>query len=146
MKPHVFTGQHLRPVNRPGSRLRLISLTPLIDVVTFVLHIFFMPAGRLAASDPLGIVPPKSSSDAPPRKQETAVFAAVDGRFALNGETIDESDLKTSVAQRMAAASAEDLHLRAAGRAKATRIVAIMEKLRKAGVEKLRQPTVPVGR
>ena len=131
----------VRPPTRKNEEERIL---PLINVV-FLLLIFFMLAGRLAASDPLGIAPPKSSSDAPARKQEIVVFAAADGRLALDNKMINEADLKTAVAERMTAGNAEEVHLRADGRALATRIVMIMEKLREAGVEKLRLLTVPEG-
>ena len=43
MNPHISRGQHSGLVNRQRSRRRLISLTPLIDVV-FILLVFFMLA------------------------------------------------------------------------------------------------------
>ena len=120
-------------------------ILPLINVV-FLLLIFFMLAGRLTASDPFGIAPPASSSDTPVQKQAIVVFAAEDGRVALDGEMINEAELKAAVAGRMLATDVSELYLRADGRARATRVVAIMEKLREAGVEKLHLLTVPRGR
>ena len=120
-------------------------ILPLINVV-FLLLIFFMLAGRLAASDPFGIAPPASSSGTPAQNQEIVVFAAQDGRIALDGEMIDEAELKSAVAKRMAGAGVPELYLRADGRASATRVVAIMETLREAGVERLHLLTVPRGR
>ena len=43
MHPHVSVAQLSEQVNRPGRRRRLISLTPLIDIV-FILLVFFMLA------------------------------------------------------------------------------------------------------
>lgn len=132
-------------IRRPRQKSEEEQILPLVNIV-FLLLIFLMLAGRLAASDPLGIVPPESSSDALATMQEIVVFAAMDGRLALNGETIEESDLKTAVEKRMKTASTGELYLRADGRAQAKWIVTIIEKLKEAGVKKLRLLTVPVER
>ena len=132
-------------IQPPRTKRDEERILPLINVV-FLLLIFFMLAGRLAAPDPFGIAPPASSSGTPAQKQKIVVFAAQDGRIALDGEMIDEAELKAAVAKRMKATGASELYLRADGRASATRVVAIMETLREAGVERLRLLTVPRGR
>jgi biopolymer transport protein ExbD len=117
-------------------------ILPLVNVV-FLLLIFFMLAGRLAASDPFRIEPPRSTSEGLVEPQETLVLLGADGRLALDGEMLDEAALKAAVAARMASAAPPRVRLKADGHAEATRVVAVMELLRAAGVERLKLLTVP---
>ncbi|MBL26267.1 MAG: biopolymer transporter ExbD [Rhodospirillaceae bacterium] len=120
-------------------------ILPLINVV-FLLLIFFMIAGRLASSDPFNIEPPQSASEGPPEAQEMVVLVGADGDLALDGEIMDETTLEAAVAERMAAEDVPPLRLKADGRADATKVVAVMELLREAGVESLRLLTIPEAR
>ena len=68
-----------------------------------------------------------------------------DGRLALDGEVMEEPALKTALAARLAGEAGVRVRLKADGRAEATRVVAVMELLREAGVERLKLLTVPEG-
>ncbi|MGF1609917.1 MAG: ExbD/TolR family protein [Kiloniellales bacterium] len=125
---------------RPKSHEERIL--PLVNVV-FLLLIFFMLAGRLAASDPFRIEPPRSTSEGLVEPQETLVLVGADGRLALDGATIDEAALKAAVAERMSSETPPRVRLKADGQAEATRVVTVMELLREAGVERLKLLTVP---
>ena len=105
-------------------------ILPLINVV-FLLLIFFMLAGHLAASDPFEIAPPRSASD--------------DGRLALDGVEIEEAGLVALVAVRVAESASLRVQFKADGRSDATQAVAIMEQLREAGVKRLKLLTVSDG-
>ena len=63
-------------------------ILPLINIV-FLLLIFFMVAGRLAASDPFPIVPPHSSSEGMVDTRDLAVFVAADGRTLRVSATLE---------------------------------------------------------
>ena len=91
----------------------------LINIV-FLLLIFFMLAGRLAASDPFNVEP-------------------------LDGDIVDEATLGTLVAERLPkdGATTARIRLKADGGAQAERVVAVMELLRDAGVSKLTLLTTP---
>ncbi len=117
-------------------------ILPLINVV-FLLLIFFMLAGRLAASDPFQIAPPESASEGASAARDLVVLVGADGRLALDGAVMDEAALRTALADRLSAGEDMKLHLKADGNAQATRVVAVMELLREAGVEKLKLLTVP---
>ena len=117
-------------------------ILPLINVV-FLLLIFFMLAGRLAASDPFQIAPPRSASEGPSAAQDVIVLVGADGRLALDGVIMDETALTSALVARLSDNKATKLHLKADGRAEATRVVAVMELLREVGVEKLKLLTVP---
>jgi len=122
----------------------MISLTPLIDVV-FIILIFFMLAGKLSASDPFEVVPPHSLSEGPPVQQDSLVLVGADGRLALDGVVMEGPALKATLAERLAGADEVRVRLKADGCAEAARVVAVMELLREAGVERLKLLTVPEG-
>ena len=117
---------------------------PLINVV-FLLLIFFMLAGKLSASDPFQVEPPRSLSEGPPTPQDSLVLVGADGRLALDGEIMEGPALKAALAARLAGEAEVRVRLKADGRAEATRVVAVMELLREAGVERLKLLTVPEG-
>jgi len=119
-------------------------ILPLINVV-FLLLIFFMLAGRLTAGDPFEIAPPRSASEGPARAKEPLVMVGADGRLALDGSVLDEATLKAAVAERVSGDVDARVRLKADGRADATQVVAVMELLRQAGVERLRLLTVAEG-
>ena len=119
-------------------------ILPLINVV-FLLLIFFMLAGKLSASDPFEVAPPRSISEGPPAAQDVLVLVGADGRLALDGEMVDGPALKALLAERLTAAAKVRVRLKADGRAEATRVVAVMELLREAGVKRLKLLTLPAG-
>ncbi|HIC81183.1 MAG TPA: biopolymer transporter ExbD [Kiloniellaceae bacterium] len=116
-------------------------ILPLINIV-FLLLIFFMLAGRFSATDPFQITPPQSVSEGPAATQDLVVQMAADGRLAVNGVLLDESALEAQVAQHLAAAENLQVRLKADGGAAAVQVVAVMELLREAGVERLQLLTV----
>lgn len=116
---------------------------PLINVV-FLLLIFFMVAGRLAASDRFSIEPPASASDAQPSR-ELLVLVGTDGRLAVDGELVETSGLRAAVTDYLADNEEARVRVKADGRVAATRVVAIMERLRAAGAERIDLLTVPEG-
>jgi len=115
-------------------------ILPLINVV-FLLLIFFMLAGRIAASDPYPIEPPLSGSQAAPGRQDALVLLGADGRLALDGEPVGRDDLGAAIARRLEEGAR--VRLKADSRARGEDVVALMEHLREAGVERLKLLTVP---
>lgn len=112
---------------------------PLINVV-FLLLIFFMLSGQLAAVDPFRTEPPQSASEGQTPPRQFVVHVGADGRLALDGKIIDETTLGSVVAQHPGSPT---IRLRADGRVDAVRTIAVMEVLRDAGVEKVDLLTVP---
>ncbi len=119
-------------------------ILPLINVV-FLLLIFFMLVGKLAASDPFEIAPPRSASEGPAGTQEMLVLVGADGKLALDGKVLEETALEAAVAERLSASEETRVRLKADGRAEATQVIAVMERLRAAGVERLKLLTVSEG-
>ena len=108
-------------------------MLPLINVV-FLLLIFFILSGRLASVDPFQTEPPRSTSEGLTQEPQMVVHVGADGRLALDGTIMDENGLRAAVARQ---GPPRTMHLKADGRAGAVRVVAVMELLRSAGVEKL---------
>ena len=118
------------------------SVLPLINVV-FLLLIFFMLTGQLAASDPFEITPPDSQSEGTSGAREMIILIGPDGRLALDGSVIEEAALRGTVAEILSEVPHARTQLKADGSAPATRVVAVMEILRDAGVERLQLLTLP---
>lgn len=131
-----------RPPTRRNDDERIL---PLINIV-FLLLIFFMLAGRLAADDPFDVEPARSASSAAAEADDMLVLVGADGRLALDGEVIGEAALRSAVAERLVAAEAAGttahIRFKADGRTEAVRVVAIMELLREAGATSLHMLTV----
>ena len=119
-------------------------ILPLINIV-FLLLIFFMLAGRLAASDPFEVTPARSASEGQAAVPEVLVLVGAGGELALDGVIMDEASLGAAVAERLTAADTR-VRLKADGGAMTDEVVAVMELLRDAGVKKLNLLTVPLQR
>lgn len=126
----------------PRPRNHEERILPLINVV-FLLLIFFMLAGRLAATDPFQITPPTSDSEGSAARQELLVLVGADGRLALDNQMMEVAALKEAVAAHLAENEGAGVRLKADSAAAATEVVAVMELLREAGVERLTLLTVP---
>lgn len=119
-------------------------ILPLINVV-FLLLIFFILAGRLTAADPFPVMPPSSATEGDVEANPVTVLVGPDGTLALDGQPMEEEAVFAGVRQRLQDEPEAPVRLKADGAAAATMIVRIMEKLREAGVERLRLLTVSAG-
>ena len=117
-------------------------MLPLINVV-FLLLIFFILFGQLASLDPFRTEPPFSASEGLTQEPQMVVYVGADGRLALDGTIMDKTTLRAAVERH---GPSWTVHLKADGRAGAVRVVAVMELLRSAGVEKLDLLTLFEGR
>tara|TARA_B100000513_G_scaffold148416_1_gene69079 strand:+ start:765 stop:1178 length:414 start_codon:yes stop_codon:yes gene_type:complete len=116
-------------------------ILPLINVV-FLLLIFFMLAGHLAATDPFNVEPPTSLSETEPEKSPHVVLIGGDGQLAYDGKVLEQEALVQALTAEVDG-GAVDFQLKADGGAAAVRMVEIMELMRQAGVKKVRVLTVP---
>lgn len=130
------------------NRRRSVSdddrILPLINVV-FLLLIFFMLAGQLAATDPFIIEPPKSESTGQDKPEDMTILVSADGRFALDGVEMSEEAVVVAAARRLedAADGHVMLRLKVDGDKPAAEVVLLMQRLREAGFRKLMLLTVP---
>lgn len=123
---------------RPRRRDEDDGILPLVNIV-FLLLIFFMVAGRLAASDPFGVEPARSAAEGEAPPGPPLILLGADGRLALDGAEMEEQALVEAVAARVAArraaGGAAEARLKADGGAEAAALVALLGKLKAAGVE-----------
>ena len=71
-------------LSRPEKRPDPETITPLIDVVFFLL-VFFMLVGRMDATSPFDVIPPLALSGADLPGGGSTLTIAIDGRYALDG-------------------------------------------------------------
>lgn len=133
-------GRHFR-VPRRGQD-EDARVLPLINIV-FLLLIFFMIAGHMSATGPFEIDPVESAAAGMPQPENLTVHMAADGRLALDGAELGLGDLETAVRARHAADTELRVRLQADGRTEAMQVVAVMERLRAAGTERLELLTLP---
>jgi len=94
-----------------------------------------MLAGKISQTDPFEIEPPRSASERLPAGDPTTVYVGADGRVALGGEVLELAALAEAVAE--ARDDGGELRLKTDARAEANRVIAVMEALREAGVERV---------
>lgn len=135
MTPRSLRPRETRKRDEDGGVL------PLINVV-FLLLIFFMVVGHLAAADPFHIEPPQSASERDPDAAVHVVLVGADGRVAFDGQAKDDTALQNALAA-VVEQNADAIRLKADGGAPAVRLVQVMEIMRAAGVKKLHMLTVP---
>jgi len=128
--------QQVRPRNDDERIL------PLINVV-FLLLIFFMIAGQLSATDAFQVEPAESASEGEPEREDALVLVGQDGRLALDGEELEAGALEAALRERVDERPGLRVRLKADGRAAATKVVAVMERLRAAGIKRLHLLTIP---
>jgi len=124
---------HFEPPRKTSDDERIL---PLINVV-FLLLIFFMLAGSLSAVDPFDITPPRSASSGEDDPEEIVVLVSADGRLALDGAPVPDAAFEEMLSARLEAAEGARVRLKADGQTDATRVVALMERLRAAGVTRV---------
>ena len=149
--------QHRRHLGFPRTGLQHVGLEgrrdknddervlPLINMV-FLLLIFFMLAGKLTAEQ-MKIEPPLSTSQDSSSPQAVTLSMDAQGRLFLNAEMVSPDNLRLALAPHPGVGTMDSpLVLRASAAAEATRVVAVMSRLRDAGIEQLQLLTITDGR
>ncbi|MBO6519755.1 MAG: biopolymer transporter ExbD [Rhodospirillales bacterium] len=125
-------GKPLR--RRPDEDQRIM---PLINVV-FLLLIFFMVAGQLSKTDPVTIDPPVSESETEPDARRLRLLITADGRVLLRGEDTAIDDLPRMLADALAEGAHKTVHVKADGDADVQHVIAILDRIKAAGAEKVK--------
>lgn len=113
------------------------GILPLTNVI-FLLLLFFMLVGHLAAPHARAIHPPNSEAKQQAPTTGILVQLSADGGLAVDGSPIDLAGLHNAVAGRLQANPGASVRLLADGQVAATQVVAVMQSLRAAGANKLR--------
>ena len=134
---------NLQNINLPrgGDKNDEERVLPLINMV-FLLLIFFMLAGKLTAEQ-MKIEPPLSTSQDPSSPPTVTLSMDDQGRLSLNGQMVPQDNLRLALARYTDAGSMDaPLVLRASAAAEATKVVAVMSRLRDVGIDQLQLLTI----
>jgi biopolymer transport protein ExbD len=112
------------------------NVIPLINVV-FLLLIFFMLAGALAAPEPFRVEPPASRSDAALENRDRTLLLSADGRLALDGAPLPRDALEPAVAGLLEQHPGARLKLKADADVTAATLIDVMDALRSAGAQRV---------
>jgi len=114
------------------------NVLPLINIV-FLLLIFFMIAGALSATAPFELEPPRSESAGSTGPPRGGIALAADGRVAIEGERIAIEQLAERARDWKQSDGGElPLAVRADGGARSRDLLAVIDALREAGIERIR--------
>ncbi|MDZ7828897.1 MAG: biopolymer transporter ExbD [Halofilum sp. (in: g-proteobacteria)] len=114
------------------------NVLPLINIV-FLLLIFFMIAGALSATAPFPVSPPGAPNAQTTGPPGGGIAIAADGRIALDGTEIELAALADRTRRwRESARSGVALAVRVDAGARSERLLAVIEALREAGIERIR--------
>jgi biopolymer transport protein ExbD len=119
----------------PASRRRLVSLTPLIDVV-FILLVFFMLASSLVKWQSVEMDAPAAATAGTPVVGSWLVRVQLDG-MDLNAEAIAAAELAGRVAARIDEDPAQRILVQPEPGVSLQRLVDVLDLLRAAGATHL---------
>ena len=125
----------------PRQRDTEAGVLPLINVV-FLLLIFFMIAGTLSTPTAFEVAPPHSASNAEPAADPLVLLIGSDGQLALGAEPVDQQLLVDTLQALTPASGQRHIQIRADAGVDAQYLIAVMARLREAGIEKLRLLTI----
>ncbi len=122
---------------RPQRHSRGISILPLINVV-FLLLIFIVLSGVIAAPDPFELMPAQASAgeEVDGADGETTVYVSGSGALRFR-ELSDEAAIVALIAQLAGTDVLATLTLRADAAVPAVRIVKLVESLRATGITRI---------
>jgi biopolymer transport protein ExbD/biopolymer transport protein TolR len=114
-----------------------MNVTPLVDVV-LVLLIIFMVVTPLLSKQMWLQLPKQDAQVAPPSDDKSVVLTVSnDGAYAINGASLDKSELKEKVSRVMAARTDKVLYFEAADGAPYALTVEAMDIARQGGAKTL---------
>lgn len=128
----------LARAQRNRSRSDDDRILPLINIV-FLLLIFFMVAGHLSATDPFAVTPPHSDTETAPDMDTHLILVDRQGKLALDGLPLTEAAL----IEAFGSSPMDTVRIKADGAVDAVTVIALMERLRAAGMAELQLLTVP---
>ena len=128
-------------LDRPGARIKPISVVPLVDVL-LILLVFFMVTSTYLDLDTLPIT---EAADAAPAPGETAsvpstllVRIGADGSLGTAGQILTPEDFERLLEARLAEATDLNLVVLPSPRAGVQALVTVMDRATLAGVSRLR--------
>jgi len=120
----------------PHRRRRVMSLTPLIDVV-FLLLIFFMLTSSFLDIRALSVSAPALGTTTTAKDATLRVGIAADGRLDLDGQTLSLTEIEARVRARVARRPEQRVELVPESSVPLQRIIAVIDRLAAAGARTL---------
>ena len=112
-----------------------INVTPLVDVMLVLLIIMMIVAPLLQQGVALTLPIANNSSEKPETQEDTVVAITADGRFHVNGQAVQEGDLRRRVEEALEQKKQRILIIRADEDAEYSSVMQAMDELRAAGLE-----------
>lgn len=130
---------------RPKPDRELVNLTPLIDVV-FNLLIFFMLTGAITAAEAIKVDPASSESRMRGNVEKTIILVDRKGKIAFGDRMVTLDHLPDVVRQTLTDNPKALIQLKPDGKTDATKVIEVMEAVRKGGAEYIVVLTLQRGR
>lgn len=115
-------------IQRPLPRKRLISLTPLIDVV-FILLLFFMLATSFVEWHAIGLNIPATESSISQDQESLVIRLTHDGRLYVNNDTVTLETLGDRILPVLARNAEQLILLQPDAEVSLQRIVTVLDRL-----------------
>jgi biopolymer transport protein TolR len=112
-----------------------INVTPLVDVMLVLLIIMMIVAPLLQQGVALTLPIANNSSEKPETQEDTVVAITADGRFHVNGQAVQEGDLRRRVEEALEQKKQRLLIIRADEDAEYSSVMHAMDELRAVGLE-----------
>jgi len=112
-----------------------INVTPLVDVMLVLLIIMMLVAPLLQQGVILNMPEATNTIDKPDAGEPTVVFVDAQNRFYINAIEWQEQDLPTQLAAALETSPERTVYLKGDKEAQYGSIMAMMDVLRKAGIE-----------
>jgi biopolymer transport protein TolR len=112
-----------------------INVTPLVDVMLVLLIIMMIVAPLLQQGVALTLPIANNSSEKPETQEDTVVAITADGRFHVNGQAVQEGDLRRRVEEALEQKKQRLLIIRADEDAEYSSVMQAMDELRAVGLE-----------
>ncbi len=119
-------------LQRPLPRRRLVSLTPLIDVV-FILLLFFMLASSFVEWRAIGLNVATGRSDGRSEQAPLVIGVGDDGTLRLNGAALTLGELELRLRRSLARDATRALVLRPQADVPLQRMVSVLDRLAAVG-------------
>lgn len=124
----------------PRARRSEEPVLPLVNIV-FLLLIFFMLAGSLAAQDPVPAEPPRSSVEAQLSDRDLVIVLGADGALAVDGAAAARAELSPALEAALRDRPDRAVWLKADANADSLDVIVLLEALQDTGLERVQLVT-----
>ena len=126
---------------RVGSSLAEINIIPLVDVVLVLLLIFMLTAPMMYRGIDVNL--PKTSSKPTVVEERLVLTVTKDKRLYLNDREVSRASLETALGAAFGNRTDKTLYLKADAGLPYGDVIETMDRVRRAGIEKLGMVTLP---